>query len=230
MTIDPRDDHGRLTSAVRPRARLRLGVGAAIVLLIAALVTAVLVSALTQPPGEAVVRPVDGANIGSAPPTTGELFADAPPSAAPAIFVHLLGAVQAPGLFELPAGSRMMDVVAQAGGLTGTADPTGVNLARVLVDGEQIYVPQVGEVPPAPPVGVPAGGAAGAATGPSAPVNINTATVTELDTLPNVGPMMSQRIVDYRTVNGPFTSIDDLRNVTGIGDKRFEALKDLVTV
>ncbi|TDW31525.1 helix-hairpin-helix domain-containing protein [Cryobacterium psychrophilum] len=228
MTIDHRDDLARLSSHARApeRARLRLGVGAAIVLLIAALVTAVLVSALAQPTSDRVGAGPDAAS------STAGTFSQAPDaqaSPAPTIFVHVLGAVRTPGLFDLPAGSRVMDVVAQAGGLLETADPGGVNLARLLVDGEQLYVPLVGESPPGQPSGAAAGGAAGLAAGPAAKVNLNTGSLSDLDTLPHVGPMMAQRIIDYRTANGRFTSVDDLRNVTGVGDKTFEALKDLVT-
>jgi len=224
MTSEPRDDLARLSALARTpeRARLRLGVGAAIVLLIAALVTAVLVSALAQP---AVDRVGTGADAAAAAGT----FSQAPEataSAAPTLFVHVLGAVRTPGVFDLPAGSRVMDAVAHAGGLLETADPAGVNLARVLVDGEQLYVPQVGE---SPPEAVAAAGGAGAAGVPGAMVNINTGSLSDLETLPHVGPVMAQRIIDYRAANGRFTSVEDLRNVTGVGEKTFEALKDLVT-
>jgi len=221
MTSEPRDDLAQLSAHARTpeRARLRLGVGAAIVLLIAALVTAVLVSALAQPASERVVSAEDAAagTFSQAPETTA--------SAAPTLFVHVLGAVRTPGLFDLPAGSRVMDAVAHAGGLLETADPAGVNLARLLVDGEQLYVPQVGE---SPPEGAAAGGA-GAPGAPGSMVNINTGSLSDLDTLPHVGPVMAQRIIDYRAANGRFSSVEDLRNVTGVGEKTFEALKDLVT-
>ena len=195
-------------------------------LLIAALVTAVVVSAFAQPSERRIDPPGGDASTSSAPAGVG-LNSDLR-SAPPSIFVHVLGAVHSPGLFEVPAGSRVMDVVAQAGGLADTADQAGVNLARLVADGEQLYVPRVGESPAA----APPGAAPGQVGAPAAKVNINinTGAAADLETLPRVGPMMAQRIIDYRTSNGPFASIDDLRNVTGIGEKTFEALKDLVTV
>jgi competence protein ComEA len=135
------------------------------------------------------------------------------------IFVHILGAVEQPGLYQLREGDRAVDAVAAAGGFTDAADQAQLNLARFLVDGEQIYVPALGETPATAP-GTTAGGK----------VNINTADEPTLETLPRVGPAMAQRIIDWRTANGNFTTIDDLKSVTGIGDKTFEGLKDLVTV
>lgn len=221
---------------------MRIGVGAAVVLLVAALATAVVVSAIGGQATHQVITPGGGASQGGAAgggasPATGAAAtgADAsgsnPSDPAPGaiIFVHVLGAVRRPGLFELSVGARVMDAVAAAGGLTETADPAGTNLARRLSDGEQLYLPQVGEVPAGPP---PASGGAGAAGGTTsgAKVNLNSATVAELDTLPRIGPLMAQRIIDYREANGPFAAVDDLRSVTGIGDKTFDGLKDLVTV
>lgn len=121
-----------------------------------------------------------------------------------------------------------MDVVAAAGGLSETADPAGVNLARILSDGEQLYIPQLGEAQPGAPPGTTAGGSEGGTTG--GKVNLNTASAAELETLPRIGPAMSQRIIDYREANGRFSSIDDVRNVTGIGDKTFDGLKELITI
>lgn len=146
----------------------------------------------------------------------------APSTASPAprqgIFVHILGAVARPGLYELRDGDRAVDVVAAAGGFLDTADQAQVNLARPLVDGEQIVVPVLGEAPIT---------GAGESSG---LVNLNTADTAELDTLPRVGPAMAARIIDWREANGRFTSIDQLLDITGIGDKTFEGLKDLVTV
>jgi competence protein ComEA len=121
-----------------------------------------------------------------------------------------------------------MDAIAAAGGLSAEADPGGVNLARIVSDGEQFYVPRQGEVPPQLPTA--AGSGAGGAAAPAAKVNLNTATVADLESLPRIGPTMAQRIIDYRTANGRYTSVDGLRDVTGIGDKTFEGLKDLITV
>ncbi len=134
------------------------------------------------------------------------------------ILVHVLGAVEHPGLYELHEGDRAVDAVAAAGGFTETADQAALNLARFVVDAEQLYVPVLGEV--AVPGSPQADGK----------VNINTAAAADLESLPRVGPAMAARIIDWREANGRFTSIDDLLNVTGIGDKTFEGLKDLVTV
>ena len=229
----------RLARPARPArgARMRIGVGAAVVLLIAALATAVVVSAIGGQATHQVITPGGGPSPGEAAGVAATPGAAATggnptdPASAPGaiIFVHVLGAVRRPGLFQLGVGARVMDAVAAAGGLTETADPAGTNLARRLSDGEQLYLPQVGEVPAGPP---PASGGAGAAGGAASgqKVNLNTATVAELDTLPRIGPLMAQRIIDYREANGPFAGVDDLRSVTGIGDKTFEGLKDLVTV
>jgi competence protein ComEA len=164
-----------------------------------------------------------------------------PPSdatAAPVILVHVLGAVLRPGLFELPVGARVVDAVSAAGGFSAAADPAGTNLARPLSDGEQVYLPAIGETVPGGAGGAGGtGGAGGSGAGPgggsglpAVKVNLNRATAAELDALPRIGPAMAQRIVDFRSAHGPFAAIEDLRNVTGIGDKTFEALKDLVTV
>ena len=221
----PIDALARLAPEARApeRARIRVGVGAAVVLLIAALVTAVIVSAVGQQTGHRVIAPGgSGASTDSTDPaaTTGAVGA--------IILVHVLGAVAQPGLFELHDGARVMDVVAAAGGLNETADPAGVNLARILSDGEQLYIPQLGEAQPGAPPGASAGGNESGATG--GKVNLNTASAAELETLPRIGPAMSQRIIDYREANGRFSSIDDVRNVTGIGDKTFDGLKELITI
>ena len=227
-------DLERLAPTARGRPRLRVGVGAAVVLLLLALIVAVIVSAVGQqagqrtvdtgtqtvPSGSATFEPLDAAS-GTGQNTATGTGADV------IIFVHVLGAVTRPGLFELAEGARVMDAIAAAGGLTTEADPAGVNLARVLGDGEQFYVPRQGEVPPGLPA---AAGGPGGANAPAAKVNLNTATVADLDSLPRIGPTMAQRIIDFRTKNGRFTSADGLRDVAGIGDKTFEALKDLITV
>lgn len=219
---------------------MRVGVGAAIILLITALVAAVLISAFSQPVSRRIDAGFSGAGSLPTAGSSGGGFATTSPTVAgtathlPTILVHVLGAVRKPGLFELPTGARVMDAIVHAGGLDATADPAGVNLARPLSDGEQLYVPHVGEVVPfgvaGPVAGAPSGAGAPGAAGAATKININTAAVADLDTLPHVGPMMAQRIVDYRTANGPFSRVEDLRNVTGIGDKTYESLKDLIVV
>ncbi len=149
------------------------------------------------------------------------------------IAVDVVGRVRHPGLVRLPAGSRVMDAIQAAGGAAPGAELEAVNLARRVVDGEQIRVPRHGE--PIAAAGSAAGGGAGAGAPPGvpgqpgAPLDLNTASIEQLDTLPGVGEVTANRIVAYREAH-PFTSIDDLRLVPGIGDRRFETLKDLVTV
>ncbi|TPX02458.1 ComEA family DNA-binding protein [Schumannella luteola] len=153
--------------------------------------------------------------LASATPAADELVAGGGDGAP--LFVHVLGQVTHPGLYELREGDRVVDAVAAAGGLTDAADPAGVNLARLLSDGEQLRVPAVGEVPPA---------AAGTAS--DGRVDLNTADAATLDTLPRIGPAMAQRIIDWREANGPITSVDDLLAVSGIGEKTVDALRPLV--
>jgi competence protein ComEA len=156
-------------------------------------------------------------------------------SGAGTIAVDVVGRVRHPGLVRLPAGSRVVDAVDAAGGVAPGAQLDAVNLARKLVDGEQIRIPREGE-PPAPGGDPTAGSGAGGGSGtpggptqPGAPLDLNTATAEQLDTLPGVGEVTAGQIIAYRDAH-PFTSVDDLRQVPGIGDRRFELLKDLVTV
>jgi competence protein ComEA len=143
------------------------------------------------------------------------------------VVVAVAGKVRRPGLVRLPAGARVADALHAAGGAKAGADPALLNLARKVVDGELILV---GVTPPpgAPAAAGPAAGPAGAA--PGGPVNLNTATLADLDTLPGVGPVLAQRILDHREQHGGFASVGDLRKVDGIGSSRYEQLKDLVTV
>ncbi|WP_439959786.1 helix-hairpin-helix domain-containing protein [Streptomyces abyssomicinicus] len=151
-------------------------------------------------------------------------------TAAPPIVVDVGGKVRDPGVHALPPGSRVADALRAAGGVRPGADTAGLNRARFLVDGEQLLVgvdpPPGAPPPPAAPGG--AAGAAGSAPGPAAPVALNTATVEQLDTLPGVGPVLAQHIVDHRTRTGGFRTVEELREVNGIGDRRFADLRDLV--
>lgn len=177
--------------------------GAVVVLVLVGLGCAVLVASLGDHGSTAeVARPQPTASAGPGG----------------AIYVHILGAVERPGLYELREGARAVDAVAAAGGFLDTADHTQLNLARFVVDGEQIVVPVMGAAPPA-------GG--GASDG---KVNLNTADAAALETLPRVGPALAERIVAWREANGRFAAVEDLLNVSGIGDKTFEGLKDHVTV
>jgi len=151
------------------------------------------------------------------------------------LVVSVSGRVAHPGVVRVPDGARVTDVLSAAGGAQPGVDLSGLNLARRVVDGEQIAV----GVPPAPdatgrPPGAPdspgSAGAGAASTGPAAKVDLNTATVAQLDTLHGVGPVTAQHIVDWRTRNGRFARVDQLREIDGIGERRFQQLRDLVTV
>ncbi len=149
----------------------------------------------------------------------------AAPAVAATVAVHVVGEVRRPGVYELPGGARVRDAVDAAGGLLGGAEQAAVNLARVVVDGEQIAVPRKGDLL----AGAAGSGGAGApGTGAPGKVDLNTATAEQLDTLPGVGPSTAAKIVADRTANGPFRTVDDLMRVSGIGPSKFDALKDLV--
>lgn len=148
------------------------------------------------------------------------------PTPAP-IRVHVAGAVRQPAVYELPPGSIVQDAVNIAGGPAADADLDRVNLAVELRDQQQVYVPRQGETHLPPPVSGGGPGGGGTAGG---LININTATTAELETLPHIGPVMAQRIVDCREANGPFETIEDIQNVPGIGPVTFEEIKDLITV
>jgi len=145
------------------------------------------------------------------------------------IIVHVAGWVRRPGVYELRQGDRVIDAIRMAGGGKRGADLTAVNLAALLTDGQQIMVFKKGAA-----VGAGAGqtgGAPGVGSGGAAPlVNLNTATLEQLESLPGIGPALAQRILDHRQEHGPFRSVDDLLNVSGIGEKRLEDLRSKVTV
>ena len=153
-----------------------------------------------------------------------------PPTLAP-VRVYVSGAVATPGVYTLPPHSLVNDALRAAGGAAPDADLDRINLAQEVRDQQQVHVPRKGETGQSQPV--PTTPAGGAAT-PGAPgvkrVNINTATLAELETLPKIGPGLAQRIIDYRTQNGPFKKLEDLKNVSGIGDAIFEAVKNLITI
>ncbi|MET8359892.1 helix-hairpin-helix domain-containing protein [Micromonospora sp. NPDC005171] len=153
-------------------------------------------------------------------------LADPTVSGSGEVVVAVAGKVRKPGLVRLPAGSRLADAVQAAGGALPGVDVALLNPARKVTDGELIVV---GVTPPPVPGGAagPAAGDAGPAVG---PLNLNTATLAQLDALPGVGPVLAQRILAHRDQHGGFKSVGDLRQVDGIGDARYEQLKDLVTV
>jgi competence protein ComEA len=157
-----------------------------------------------------------GAPAASRPPERVTL-ARAP--AAPELLVHVVGAVRRPGLYRLKEGARVADALERAGGPAAKADLALVNLAAPVADGTQVLVPRRGAAPAS-------GGSAGAAGG---PVQLNSATVEQLDSLPGIGPVTAERIVEYRQAHGAFRSVEELDAVPGIGPARVEQLKEVVT-
>ncbi|GAA4156205.1 hypothetical protein GCM10022286_06210 [Gryllotalpicola daejeonensis] len=212
-----------LAASARAGTRWRIGVGAAIVLLVLGVAVAVVAGLVSGGGGAQPIAELTPSPGGVVTPAT------AVPTAA-SVVIHVLGQVKRPGVYELPDGARVIDAVGAAGGFTAGADQSGLNLAQVLADGQQVLVPTPGQaLPPAAAAGG-SGATAGGTPAPGAKIDLNAATLEQLETLPRVGPAMAQRIIDWRTQNGRFASVDDLKNVTGIGDKTFADLKDLVAV
>ncbi|MGF1342035.1 helix-hairpin-helix domain-containing protein [Streptomyces flavovirens] len=180
---------------------------------------------------EALVPSAGSAPSGPPGPATGPVAADPAAASGGQIVVDVSGKVRRPGIQRLPSGSRVADALAAAGGVREGTDMTGLNRARVLTDGEQVVVGLPGAQPA--PGGTAGGAAAGGGTGAgqpgtAAPVSLSTATPEQLESLPGVGPVLAQHIVDYRTEHGGYRSVDELREVNGIGDRRFADLRPLV--
>jgi competence protein ComEA len=232
--------HGRLWAAVADRlpVQLRLleltrghvAVLAAMCLAALALTAVFLIAGRSQ----ALIVPLRNTPTAAATPEVAASGQSAPssPSVSPSspgvVVVHVSGLVQKPGLVQLPAGSRVDDALRAAGGAVAGADLSGLNLARLVTDGEQIAV----SVPPAPDAS-PAGGASPDETAGedrTEPVDLNRATLQELDSLPGVGPVLAQRILDWRAEHGRFTSIEELQEVKGIGERTFAELSEHVRV
>ncbi|MFE9253573.1 helix-hairpin-helix domain-containing protein [Streptomyces sp. NPDC006879] len=171
--------------------------------------------------GRSVPVPVPAPEVvsaGQAPP----LPTASSPGAAPRIVVDVSGKVRDPGLHRLPAGARVGDAIDAAGGVTPGADITQLNRARLLGDGEQVLVGVDGLASGGQ------GGTAVAGASPAGPLGLNTATVEQLDALPGVGPVLARNIVEFRTERGGFRSVEELRQVAGIGERRFAELRALV--
>ena len=188
-----------------------------IVVVVASLVGAGLWYARSLPRPVDIVAPPGGASPAVA---AGPSVAVSPTPAA--IIVDVAGWVRRPGVYQFASGDRVIDAVNRAGGARKGADLTSLNLAAPLADGTQIVVPRPGATVPA------GGGSTGA--GSTALINVNTASETELETLPDVGPVTAAAIIDYRTQNGPFTAVDDLIDVSGIGPATLEQIRPFVTV
>jgi competence protein ComEA len=215
-----------ISAALSPRSvrpptgvRLRVGIGAVAVLGVVALIVTVLVS-MAGASGSTSTEP----RVSITSTARARAGEPSPSPSTAQTFVHVLGAVARPGLYPLGPGSRVVDAVAAAGGFTADANQGGVNLARPVVDGEQLVVPAVGE--PVPQTSAPAG----AASAPAGKLDLNAATAEQLETLPRVGPALSARILQWRTENGRFTSVDDLLEVPGIGEKTLDGFRELVTI
>jgi competence protein ComEA len=148
----------------------------------------------------------------------------APPTTASQLVVQAAGAVAKPGVYTVPGTARVNDLVAAAGGFASDADPDQVELAAPLTDGERVYVPRVGEAPP-PPTGSTAGTSSS-----RGPVDLNRASAADLESLPGIGPALAQAIIDHRSQDGPFRSVDDLADVRGIGPAKMDQLRPLVKV
>jgi competence protein ComEA len=224
---------GWLGDQVPETMRGRVGLGPGTVLLVVALVAAAMTATAfvvmrMGGDAEAVPRPAElGTASGAASPLVpvpSPASAGASPAASASVTVDVAGKVRRPGVATLPAGSRVVDALRRAGGARGGVDVSGLNLARVLVDGEQILV------------GRPAAGGLAASASTSAPdpsgalVNINTATAEQLDTLPGVGPVTAQKILEWRGAHGAFSSVDELLEVDGIGEKTLADLAPHVTL
>jgi competence protein ComEA len=139
----------------------------------------------------------------------------------PSFYVHIVGAVVKPGIYSLEVGSRLFDAVIAAGGFLPKADQSSVNLARTLTDGEQISVLKIGDQQAT---------SSGLSNSGSSAISVNRATQAELETLPGVGPALAGRIIDWRTANGGFKRLEDLKNVGGIGDKLFSGFAKQITL
>jgi competence protein ComEA len=144
------------------------------------------------------------------------------------VIVHVAGAVRQPGVYRLATGSRVDDAVQRAGGATRHADLGGLNLAAKLEDGRQVLVPE--RAARAGGGAAPTAGGAGAAAAPDQPINLNTATLEQLDTLSGIGPTTAQKILDFREERGGFSSIEELGEIPGIGDVRLASLREEVTL
>lgn len=235
------DPARRMVEAFADRlpARLRVGVDRRVIAAVAVLALVAVALAVggwwrARPQSVAAPAPVGQANVVSVPGggavsagPPGPASAAAPAPAAGPITVHVAGKVARPGVVVLPPGARVADAVQAAGGALPAADLATLNLARPLTDGEQIPV----GVPGAPAAPVPAAPASGGtSTGPTQVLDLNTATAEQLEKLPGVGPVLARQIIEKRTQLGRFATVDQLRQVRGIGDRKYSDLKPRVRV
>ncbi|WP_433183900.1 helix-hairpin-helix domain-containing protein [Actinoallomurus sp. CA-150999] len=230
---DPRPPGAVLHASPQdPGRRVRLDPGVpgirvlAVVGLVAALVAGAYLWWSRPEPRSAPPVVVSPAAHRSAPTDASAPSPAAPTSSLSPVLIDVAGKVRHPGVVSLPAGARVIDAIKAAGGVRPGTETGTLNLARRVVDGEQILVGVDAPPTPAAPPGAPPGATVPGGT----PVDLNTASAAQLDQLPGVGPVLAQRIVDYRAQHGPFRSVDELRQVSGIGAAKFGDLKGLVTV
>ena len=222
---------------VRARPRRLAVLGLLVLLIVAAVVLGIRVawartSAQPRPVAASAHGPPGGLVARTVPAAFAPTGAPGLPTATAVLLVHVVGQVRRPGVVRLPPGSRVLDAVQAAGGPTASADLNHLNLARPVVDGEQIVVPKPGETLPVGVVPGATGGGVGSTSAASVGglVNLNTADAAALDSLPGVGPVIAQRILDWRTQHGRFTSVNELGEVSGIGDKLMAQIGPKVTV
>jgi competence protein ComEA len=165
-------------------------------------------------------------------PKTPSASGSARPPARGSVLVQVAGEVARPGVYRIANGARVNDAVERAGGLTRRADPAGVNLVARVQDGQQVVVPRRGGglvSAGSAGAGRGTGAGSGAAAAPGPPISLGSATPEQLDSIDSIGPTLAQRIVEYGRKHGGFRSVDELRQVDGIGQKRFEALRSRLT-
>ena len=224
----------RLVDRVRDwRTDARFGVVVLVVIAVVAGVVWYRIGVGGASAGEAAAAP-RAAAVTTVPAAGGVSTSTTRPGPDAKIAVHVAGAVTHPGVVELAAGSRVIDAVEAVGGALADGDLDRLNLAAKLADGQRVYVAKVGQADPGVAAGdggtVAGGDGASAAPGTGAKVNLNTATQAQLEELPGIGPTYAQSILAERQRRGGFQSVNDLRSVRGIGDKRFAELAPLVTV
>lgn len=232
--LDEVDSLKAKTGLSKPRLALVVGLAVLVCVLVAASAYS-LWNVFTSPGLE--LDQVEASDDAQAEPADGGSEAQGVQEEPAHVFVHVTGAVMSPGVYELSQGARVSDAVEAAGGLKEGAVDSAINLAREVTDGEQIVVPDAASLEAAvqpsgsfDAAGSAHAGASGSTGASSGLVNINTATEEELMTLDGVGEATAQKIISYRQEQGPFKTIEQIKEVSGIGDKKFEAIKDHITV
>lgn len=210
------------------RWRFRVSVGAVIVIALITLALVVTVTVIYNSVHAAAPQTViaRGSESSHRSPTPTELAKPVTGRTETMLIVHIVGAVVSPGIYWVHQGARVMDVTSAAGGLAVDAQPCAVNLAREVVDGEQIVIPHLDEAT----CSAQGETGVGFSSGTAVLVNINNGNLEQLDTLPGIGPALAGRIITWRTDNGPFQSVEQLSEVPGIGDSLLSKLADLVSL